>query len=626
MRKQYLQEAIQLFDDQDQRSFNELYEGKEDLFQDNVDDLIAPKFRKLFEATYQTGNMSNKRLRESLNENGDCPECGGQGGDCVCELRECGLNYQTGNMSNKRLIESVQLREDTSSEFLETILDNWDHFIELVLPELAKQIPLATKKRIRAEVKDKSMKEVVKACLDELGVEGPEDVEELSQQDAGTLMAACFVAAEALKDFDGLKSVLSGGLKKLVEAKADYRRRLYEYERRGQYKRNIKKPTLFGGGVDEYFDRYADSPQNKKLGRAGQEYNNKKYKTPSKFIDKAEDVLYAASGFLRRLAGFIIGAVVGAAIPIANLFYVKWKTGIVADVSAEFAGRAVTDIGADVVGLGSQAINAEVLARTATVENLVLAIVLGLVLGTVGAAVAHLTDSQEEQFQRIFEGAKRKRRINEMAASSSWMNDDFDYEGSRNNRIKLEKINNVARYIHNYTDARDKQAIIELIHEWIDSGEASEVPNFLRYTIRMAKGTGWNKEIGKREIKEIEKSLIGLLSPSIKESEVRYGPANGYRELDNRNDGVPDGLNRPGIAGSNKTVRQSTPNHSSNAPLSRKFESIFKECERYDRPTGMNPSGDGVPAGHNRSGMSGSDPQTEQSTPGYSSNSKIFDK
>jgi hypothetical protein len=63
MRKQYLKEAIELFDDNDPRSFNELYEGQEDLFKD-VDSLINPKFRKLFEETYQVGNVQQKRLRE----------------------------------------------------------------------------------------------------------------------------------------------------------------------------------------------------------------------------------------------------------------------------------------------------------------------------------------------------------------------------------------------------------------------------------------------------------------------------------------------------------------------------------------------------------------------------------
>ena len=53
------EEAIQLFDSGDNRSFDQIYAGKEDLFE-NVDDLINPKFKKLFEETYQVGNIQQK--------------------------------------------------------------------------------------------------------------------------------------------------------------------------------------------------------------------------------------------------------------------------------------------------------------------------------------------------------------------------------------------------------------------------------------------------------------------------------------------------------------------------------------------------------------------------------------
>jgi len=62
------EEAIQLYDSGDSRSFNEIYKGREDLFE-NVDDLIDPKFRKLFESIYdESGNLRpapKKRLREA---------------------------------------------------------------------------------------------------------------------------------------------------------------------------------------------------------------------------------------------------------------------------------------------------------------------------------------------------------------------------------------------------------------------------------------------------------------------------------------------------------------------------------------------------------------------------------
>ena len=66
MRRRLHEEAIALFDGTDTGSFDDIYKGREDLFED-VDSLINPKFRKLFEAVYQTGNLDAKRLR--LREN-----------------------------------------------------------------------------------------------------------------------------------------------------------------------------------------------------------------------------------------------------------------------------------------------------------------------------------------------------------------------------------------------------------------------------------------------------------------------------------------------------------------------------------------------------------------------------
>lgn len=69
------EEAIRLFDGET-RSFNELYKDKADLFED-CDDLIDPKFRKLFEATYdQAGNLrtTSRRLRENEECCDDCDD------------------------------------------------------------------------------------------------------------------------------------------------------------------------------------------------------------------------------------------------------------------------------------------------------------------------------------------------------------------------------------------------------------------------------------------------------------------------------------------------------------------------------------------------------------------------
>jgi hypothetical protein len=75
MRRNKLDEAIALFDDNDSRSFDQIYGRDNPLFEDGIDDLISPRMRKLFEATYQTGNVQQKQLREGNDENCDQEEC-----------------------------------------------------------------------------------------------------------------------------------------------------------------------------------------------------------------------------------------------------------------------------------------------------------------------------------------------------------------------------------------------------------------------------------------------------------------------------------------------------------------------------------------------------------------------
>jgi hypothetical protein len=60
MRK--MREAIQLFDSGDTRSFNDIYAGKEELFED-CDDIISPKMKALFESVY---GSTQTRLREEV--------------------------------------------------------------------------------------------------------------------------------------------------------------------------------------------------------------------------------------------------------------------------------------------------------------------------------------------------------------------------------------------------------------------------------------------------------------------------------------------------------------------------------------------------------------------------------
>lgn len=64
--KKRISEAIEMFDrGGDYRTFDEVYseEEKEQLFGDDVDDLIDPRFRKMFERT-QNRLAGRKRIRD----------------------------------------------------------------------------------------------------------------------------------------------------------------------------------------------------------------------------------------------------------------------------------------------------------------------------------------------------------------------------------------------------------------------------------------------------------------------------------------------------------------------------------------------------------------------------------
>lgn len=146
MRK--IKEAIQLFDSGDTRSFNEIYAGKEDLFED-VDDMISPKMRALFESVYgQTHH--GKQLREEVDamSNPDHNFSGGEGkpsGDGVCDGHNraglsgsdpCATQGQGRGDSNnaplfneslmKEIYEKAQLKESFEDDYDEDDDFDWD--------------------------------------------------------------------------------------------------------------------------------------------------------------------------------------------------------------------------------------------------------------------------------------------------------------------------------------------------------------------------------------------------------------------------------------------------------------------------------------------------------------------
>jgi hypothetical protein len=59
------EEAIQLFDSGESRSFDEIYGKDNALFKEGIDDIIDPKMKKLFEATYSSSTQGLKKLVET---------------------------------------------------------------------------------------------------------------------------------------------------------------------------------------------------------------------------------------------------------------------------------------------------------------------------------------------------------------------------------------------------------------------------------------------------------------------------------------------------------------------------------------------------------------------------------
>jgi hypothetical protein len=75
MKMKKIREAIAHFDSGDTRSFNEIYAGREDLFED-VDDVISPRMKALFESVYATVNGESVLRLHLTEENSANPHAG----------------------------------------------------------------------------------------------------------------------------------------------------------------------------------------------------------------------------------------------------------------------------------------------------------------------------------------------------------------------------------------------------------------------------------------------------------------------------------------------------------------------------------------------------------------------
>jgi hypothetical protein len=343
MKKYLKEEAIALFDSGENRSFDEIYGKDNQLFNEGIDDIIDPKMKKLFEATYSSATQGLKTLREK----------------------------QT-------------LREGDQQDAVQAVLENWDATVEGIKAGY-KQLPLKIRKALEERAADMSLEEIIEGVCEELGIETAEDLNDLSEEDKQKLVGSLLFTAIAKNALDELKSLLTSGIHKLTEA--------YEI---------TKEPGFFRSGVKTDWSEYVNNTTNQKLGRVGQKYGFSTTKIPSKFSQG----LSKAAEPIKRIAGFIglmiTGALGMAIIPAVATFIDVFKLKVMADAGGEVAsqlGGNVAEIGNGIIQIGSAAFRAGTIF-----EGIAATLVLGA-LGAIGGAFVGkkvFLDEQEDIFTNIY--------------------------------------------------------------------------------------------------------------------------------------------------------------------------------------------------------------------------------
>ena len=132
------EEAIRLFDTNDQRTFEDVYGKDSSLFED-VDDVIDPRKRKLFEEVYRNGmpyleklDEDTKQLTEDKEETFEKYQ--------LSEDRKADLKIKEDTFQDKYQTEKEELRENKTydelyGEQLNEEFDDWDGVINTVLEE-----------------------------------------------------------------------------------------------------------------------------------------------------------------------------------------------------------------------------------------------------------------------------------------------------------------------------------------------------------------------------------------------------------------------------------------------------------------------------------------------------------
>jgi hypothetical protein len=394
--KRLSEEAIQLFDGGETRSFAEIYGDNNALFNEGIDDIIDPKMKKLFEATYQTGNIQQKRLKEAYwddnNEmytipgkelkatglkkdgNGDPidieesytwdeeDECyypdGGDAFRAAYESKEDGPRGEWARQNYHYFESKKGLKEGDGFESIEGAADFDEDSLEELRQTLLKALPLKVKKQIKELLGQTTIEEAMRSVLVGLGVETAADAQDLSetetQQIAGSLLGLLAVADK----MDMLPAIIEKGMASfsgdiLHEAWGNTYEPSYSKYASGKFPKDYN-PEKRSSGTKGDYPYYKTSETGEAM------YLNGEIVTPglkSKIIEKAKNI-GVRIGAVLGITGLIGVAIVAILAPVAMLL--QGALSLFGEKFGPFGGMqskglAVTFIVIGVIGLIGQA-------------------------------------------------------------------------------------------------------------------------------------------------------------------------------------------------------------------------------------------------------------------------------
>jgi len=558
------EEAIQLFDTGDSRSFNEIYSGREDLFE-NVDDMIDPRFRRLFESVYDKNGKpkSQRHLKESM-----------AGAEVFLELLE---------------------DKDTCEQLRQSLL---------------KEVPLKVKKEIKNGLSEGSIEDMLKAVSAHFGIEDQSDIASLSDKESkemmGSIMGICAVA-------DRMDMIAD-----MIRAAAKLNEGLF---------RSTKTPIPRS--------KYVDNAQNRKLGRVGDEYGDQEYETEPGIIPGAiANFFGGVGGTILKIVGLIA---LGLA-PLAGLIH-------------NICRMAITDYGG---GPG-------------TAANIAGIVIFGLMCMPSLRTTKRTRESRETPIYRCEK------------CNGPLSREDANFGGGLCRYCKEELEESEVRYgsdLWGNSELNNKNDGVPGGHNrgpdpggqdkmTVQSGSDYDTnPKLFESIYRLTEGEGRPVPVEEFEIFSDWLADHGIQSRPSQQGHLNF-EINGRKFQWSKRGHFRSQSHNKNFDGGYQwyiVFKDSTPPRGrfddsrqaeafdDAATLIARIEKArlldkeyvpptrgglrFKENEERGTPSTTanrynfsgsekGPSNDGVPAGHNRAGMSGSDGQTTQSRPGYHTNAKL---